>query len=97
MKSKKFLVSLARLFLPCAFDATDMNRLQAGTMGIWAYKSADALATIVASGYFNNHTLFMKKGDQILITAVLTGSVVRDSAVVTSADNAATVTVGVKA
>ena len=83
--------------LPCAFSATNMNRVHAGTVSLFLYKSADALATIVASGYFNTYTNFLRQGDQILISAVIGGSVVRDSAVVSSVDNAATVTVAVKA
>lgn len=94
---KKFLIRTLLRFLPCAFSATNMNRIHAGTVSVFAYKSTDALATIVASGYFNTYTNFLRQGDQILISAAIGGTVVRDSAVVSSVDNAATVTVAVKA
>lgn len=92
----KYVISLLLRFLPCAFNSSDMNRVHAGTVGLWAYKSADAIGTITASGYFNTFTNQLKQGDQILISSGIGGTVQRDSAVVTSADNAATVTVYVK-
>ena len=92
---KTIFKSLLSLF-PCAFDKTNMNRVHAGTVTIWAYKSNDTLASIIASGYFNTYTADLRKGDQILISADLDGTPARDSAMVSSANNAATVTVAVK-
>ena len=92
----RMLTKILGLFLPFAFDPTNMNRIHAGTVTIWAYKSADAIGTITASGYFNAYTNDIRQGDQILISSGIGGTVQRDSAVVTSADNAATVTVYVK-
>ena len=91
----KIVLGLLR-FLPCAFDATGMNRIQAGSKTLWLYESADATATIVGSGYFDTYTDYLRQGDCILISGGVGGSVDRDSAVVSSADNAATVTVAVK-
>lgn len=92
----KFIFGFLLRLLPCAFDATNMNRVHAGTVTVWAYKSNDLLATIVASGYFNAFTEQLRQGDTILISADLDGTPARDSAIVSSADNAATVTVAVK-
>lgn len=83
-------------FLPCAFSAADMNRVHAGTVTIWAYKSNDTLASIVASGYFDSYVSELRQGDQILIAADLDGTPARDSAIVSSADNVTPVTTAVK-
>ena len=94
--TNKLILKLLSL-LPCAFDSTNMNRIHAGTVTVWAYKSNDTLASIVASGYFNSWTTELRQGDQILIAADLDGTPARDSAIVSIAVNAATVTVAVKA
>ena len=73
-----------------------MNRVHSGTVTIWAYKSNDTVAAITASGYFNTYTDYLRQGDQILISGDLDGTPARESAMVSSADNAATVTVAVK-
>ena len=88
---KQVFIKLLSLFLPCAFDSADMNRLHAGTVTIWTYKTtADTIAQIVASGYFNTWTEHLRQGDIILGVDVSTGMT---TVTVTSADNAATVTV----
>lgn len=56
----------------------------------WQYKEAATVATIAASGYFNDATTILKKGDIIAIH----GSNGTALAQVTSATGAATVTVG---
>lgn len=67
--------------------------LSAGnTKGHWLYASADTLATIAASGYFNDATARLKKGDRIDVLAALGGTPVTASLIVTSATGAATVT-----
>jgi hypothetical protein len=39
-----------------------------GGMALWGYKSADAVATVIAAGYFSNGSaLGMKLGDAVLI------------------------------
>lgn len=87
---RNFFARLALRFVPCVFDATNMNRIHAGTVTLWLYKSSvDAIAQMAASGYFNNHTDELRQGDVII--AVDTGATV-DVLTVTSADNAATVT-----
>ena len=73
-----------------------MNRIQAGTKTLWLYEDSAAIGTIIASGYFNTYTNYLRQGDQILISAGVGGTTTRDSAVVSSADNAATVTLYVK-
>lgn len=86
---EKLVLGLLRL-LPCAFAASGMNRLHAGTCTLWIYKTADAIATVAASGYFNSFTDELRKGDIILVSDTNVPTV--DMLVVTSADNAATVT-----
>lgn len=90
------IIGLFLRLVPCAFDATKMNRLHVGTKTIWLYEDTAAIATIIASGYFNSYTTELRQGDQIFISAGIGGTVTRDSAVVSSADNAATVTLYVK-
>ena len=85
------LSALSGLFVPRAFAAANMNRIQAGTVTLWLYKSAtDAIAAIAASGYFDNHASFLRQGDVII--AVDPGTSV-DVLTVSSADNATPVTV----
>lgn len=89
----KKLIQFALRFLPCAFDATNMNRIQGGTVTLHLYKSTDALATIIASGYFNAYTNLIRENDIIIIVGSSGGTQTVDVLVVSSADNAATVTV----
>lgn len=58
--------------------------------GTWEYKEDATVATIAASGYFNNATKLLSKGDVIVIR----GNNGTALAQVTSATEAATVTVG---
>jgi hypothetical protein len=89
---KKLLIKTLLRFLPCAFDATSMNRLHAGTVSLYLYKATDtdAIAQMVASGYFNSQTDVLRQGDVII--AIDPGTSV-DVLTVSSVDNAATVTV----
>ena len=87
----KIFISLILRFLPCAgFDATNMNRVQLGTMTTWYYKSAEAIATVEASGYFNNYAAQFCLGDVIVVSGVTNGLI--NTLGVTSADGAAVVT-----
>jgi hypothetical protein len=61
-----------------------------GLGGFWEYKEDAAVAAIAASGYFNNATKILQKGDAILIR----GNNGTGWAQVTSDTGAGTVTVG---
>ena len=66
---KNFLIKIALRFLPCAFDPTEMNRTQVGTMTMWHYRSvADAIVTVEASGYFDAHAELLAQGDVIVVS-----------------------------
>jgi len=90
---KNFFIKILLRFLPCAFDATNMNRIQAGTVTLWVYKTTDAIATVVTSGYFNTHYQLVRENDIILCVSTSGGTQVPDVLVISSADNATTVTV----
>jgi hypothetical protein len=87
---KNFFIKLALRFLPCAFDATNMNRIQGGTCTLWIYKTVEAIATVVGSGYFNDYAGKLNNGDVILVSDTNVPTI--DVFVVTSADGATTVT-----
>lgn len=78
-----------------AYDATKPPvRMAQGidSFSVWAYKSADAVATVKGAGYFTNgDDLGMKVGDVLLVsdTATPLGSITVVSAV--TAGGAATV------
>jgi adenine/guanine phosphoribosyltransferase-like PRPP-binding protein len=74
-----------------AFSAANMKRINIGDEALYVYKSADAIATVAASGYFNSYTASLKKGDAIMVIDSSTPTV--DVCVVSSATGAATVTV----
>jgi hypothetical protein len=58
----------------------------------WIYASADSLAAILASGYFNAATKRLNQGDIIRIVSGIGGTLEVETAVVTSAKGADTVT-----
>lgn len=62
---------------------------------VWFYPTADAQATVAASGYFNNATKKLCKGDVIMVAGALGGTPTLSSYVVTSATGAATVTTAI--
>jgi len=70
-----------------------MNRLQAGTVTLWLYKSVDVLATIIASAYFDPYVNDLRENDIIMIVSTSGGTQLVDVLVVTSADNVTPVTV----
>jgi len=86
-----FLIKLALRFLPCAFDSTQMNRLQAGTCTLWIYKisDADTITQAIASGYFSSFADVLRQGDAIIVVDPGTSI---DMLTVSSADNATPVT-----
>ena len=87
---KNFFIKLALRFLPRAFDATNMNRIQGGTCTLHIYKTVEAIATVAGSGYFNNYSDFLNNGDVIIVSDTNVPTI--DVLTVTSADGAATVT-----
>jgi len=86
----KIFMKILLRFLPCAFDPTNMNRVQSGTCTLWIYKTVEAIATVIASGYFNDWTNHLRNGDVIIVSDTNVPTI--DMIVVSSADNAATVT-----
>ena len=60
--------------------------------GLCILTTADAIATVIASGYFNLATNELKQGDVIIAVTSLGGTMAVDMLVVTSATGAATVT-----
>ena len=89
MKMK--LISFLLRFLPCAFDATNMNRIQGGTCTLWIYKTVQTIAQVATSGYFNDHASLLNNGDVIIVVDTNVPTI--DVCAVTSASGAATVTV----
>tara|TARA_R100001594_G_C3988312_1_gene251809 strand:+ start:326 stop:571 length:246 start_codon:yes stop_codon:yes gene_type:complete len=75
-----------------ALDATNLFKVGGANPGLWIYKSTDALAAIVASGYFNDVTNELKEHDIVIIVGSTGGTETVDVAVVTSATGATTVT-----
>lgn len=74
-----------------ALDATNLFKIGGADPALWIYKSgADTAATVTGSGYFNDVTARLHKGDVIAIVGNAVASI--DMAIVTSATGAATVT-----
>lgn len=74
-----------------AFSAAGFSRIGHGNgQTLYMYKSTDAIATQVASGYFNSVYTELRKGDVILCVDVTTPKIM--PVMVSSADGAATVT-----
>jgi len=65
-----------------AFSATDLALVAGSKAGnapqIWAYQSADAIATVNTTGYFNDAASLMKVGDLVYVydTATPTANLV---------------------
>jgi hypothetical protein len=76
-----------------AFARSGLTKLAGGARQLHYYTSADAIATVVASGYFNDATNDLKQNDIVLSVTSTGGSQAVDLLVVTSATLAATVTV----
>lgn len=75
-----------------AFAAADLHKVGGGVKSLYMYESADAVATIAASGYFNSATNSLKQDDVIIAVGSTGGTRTVDVLVVTSASGAATVT-----
>lgn len=75
-----------------AYSASSLKKIAGGSQGIFYYDSADAIGTIVASGYFNNATNELKQNDVIIAVGSTGGTRTVDVLVVSSATGAATVT-----
>ena len=88
---KNFFIKLALRFLPCALDATNLNRVQVGTCTLWIYKTVDAVGDVDASGYFNDFSDLIQNGDVIIVSDTNVPTI--DLCVVTSADAASPVTI----
>ena len=73
-------------------SAANFKTIAAGAMQVHHYNSADAIATVVASGYFNEITNRLKQFDVIIAVTSTGGTAAVDVLVVTSATGAATVT-----
>lgn len=74
-----------------ALDATKLFKMCGADPALFIYKAgADTIATVTGSGYFNDATGQLKNGDVLLVVGNAGASI--DSAVVTSATGAATVT-----
>ena len=51
-----------------AYSATNLTQLAHGAgFKLWVYKSADAIATVNTSGYFNDASDVLKVGDLIYV------------------------------
>ena len=75
-----------------AYSASNLRKLAGGGMSVFLYDSADAIGTIVASGYFNSATNELKQNDVIIAVGSTGGTRTVDMLVVSSATGAATVT-----
>lgn len=75
-----------------ALSASTLYKIGGAQPGLFIYTSADAIATVIASGYFNAVTDTLKASDVIVAVTSLGGTVAVDVLVVTSATGAATVT-----
>jgi hypothetical protein len=75
-----------------AYSASNLKKVAGGANGIFYYDSTDAIATVIASGYFNSATNELKQFDIIHAVTSTGGTAAVDVLVVTSATGAATVT-----
>jgi len=75
-----------------AFTASKLTKTSGGERNLWMYSTADAIATVIASGYFNTAYENFKTHDVIIVVSSNTGTHAVDVLVVTSATFATTVT-----
>ncbi len=66
---------------------------QQQTVSEWFYGTDDALATVVAAGYFNNARAFLSKGDKISVSAVNSGTPAAADYIVTAVPASGNITV----
>ena len=75
-----------------ALTAANLQKVAGADQQLWLYNTADAIATVVASGYFNSVTDNLKQNDVIIMVGVTGGTRTVDVLTITSATGAATVT-----
>lgn len=74
-----------------ALDRTKLERVAGGRRKLYIYDAgADAIAAVIAAGYFNALGNELDKGDVIIVVGA--GQTTVDLIIVTSADRAAAVT-----
>lgn len=75
-----------------ALTSATLIKLAGAEPGLHIYTTADAIATVTGSGYFNDVTNNLKQNDVILVVSETGGTRKVDVVAVTSATGAATVT-----
>lgn len=75
-----------------ALTASTLFKVAGANPGLHIYKTADTIATVTASGYFNNVTDNLRQYDVIIVVSETGGTPKIDNIFVTSADGATTVT-----
>ncbi|WP_448191904.1 hypothetical protein [Azospirillum sp. sgz301742] len=76
-----------------AFTAATFQRIAHGNgNSVFFYKTADAIATVIAADYFNAFSEVLNNGDTIIAVTSTGGTIAVDVLVVSSATAAASVT-----
>jgi hypothetical protein len=75
-----------------ALTIPTLSKIGGGLQQLHLYNTADAIATVLGSGYFNLVTNQLKQNDVILVVSKTGGTREFDAICVTSATDAATVT-----
>ena len=75
-----------------AYTSSNLKKSAGGSNSVFLYDSADAIGTIIGSGYFNTATAELKQNDVIIAVGSTGGTRTVDMIVVSSATGAATVT-----
>ena len=75
-----------------AYTSSNLKKIAGGSTSVFLYDSADAIGTIIGSGYFNTATAELKQNDVIIAVGSTGGTRTVDMIVVSSATGAATVT-----
>lgn len=75
-----------------AFSAAGIYKVCGADPALYIYKTADAIATVTASGYFNNYSDTLHQYDVIIVIGETGGTPKIDLIFVTSATFATTVT-----
>jgi CheY-specific phosphatase CheX len=75
-----------------ALTAANLQKVAGADQQLWLYNTADAIATVVASGYFDSVTGNLKQNDVMIVVGVTGGTRTVDVITVSSATQAATVT-----
>ena len=75
-----------------AYTSSNLKKIAGGSNSVFLYDSADAIGTIIGSGYFNTATAELKQNDVIIAVGSTGGTRTVDMIVVSSATGATTVT-----